>query len=136
MATGIVTTMNNAEDRILRVWTPILLRAILAAAVTLLTVGLLVSVMHSSNDYSSALQAIRENSAAAHPPAASVLTLAATGNAIAILTLGLFVLTLVPLARVSFCFLLFLKQKSLIFASFTAYVLAGLVVGILLGRIG
>jgi hypothetical protein len=48
--------MNNAEDRILRVWTPILLRAILAAAVTLLTVGLLVSVMHSSNDYSSAFK--------------------------------------------------------------------------------
>jgi uncharacterized membrane protein len=109
------------------------LRAILAAAVTLLTVGLLVSVMHSSNDYSSA---IRENSAAVHPPAASVLTLAATGNAIAILTLGLFVLTLVPLARVSFCFILFLKQKSLVFATFTAYVLAGLVMGMLLGTIG
>jgi uncharacterized membrane protein len=130
-----MTTM-DVEERILRVWTPRLLRTILVAAVTLLTAGLLVSIMHSSSDYSSALRTIQQNSAAVHPPAASVLTLAATGNAIAILTLGLFVLTLVPLARVSFCFILFLKQKSLVFATFTAYVLAGLVLGMLLGRIG
>jgi uncharacterized membrane protein len=109
------------------------LRAILAAAVTLLTVGLLVSVMHSSNDYSSALQAVQQNSASAHRSAASLLTQAATGNAIAIVTLGLFVLTLVPLACVSFCFILFLKQKTLVFATFTAYILAGLVLGMLLG---
>ncbi len=126
----------NAEERILRVWTPILLRTILGTAVILLTAGLLVSIMHSSSDYPAALQAIQQNSIEAHRPAASLLTEAATGDAIAIVTLGLFVLTLVPLARVSFCFLLFLKQKSLIFATFTAYVLAGLVVGMLLGRIG
>jgi uncharacterized membrane protein len=113
-----------------------LLRTILVAAVTLLTAGLLVSIMHSSSDYSSALQTIQQNSAAAHRPTASLLAEAATGDAIAIVTLGLFVLTLVPLARVSFCFILFLKQKSLVFATFTAYVLAGLVLGMLLGRIG
>jgi len=126
----------DAEDRILRIWTPILLRTILAAAVTLLTAGLLVSIRHSSGDYSSALQAIQQNSATVHRPAILLLAQAATGNAIAIVTLGLFVLTLVPFARVSFCFVLFLKQKSLVFATFTAYVLAGLVLGMLLGRIG
>jgi uncharacterized membrane protein len=130
-----MTTM-DAEDRILRIWTPILLRTILAAAVTLLTAGLLVSIRHSSGDYSSALQAIQQNSGTVHWPAILLLAQAATGNAVAIVTLGLFVLTLVPLARVSFCFVLFLKQKSLVFATFTAYVLAGLVLGMLLGRIG
>jgi uncharacterized membrane protein len=129
-------TTIDAEDRILRIWTPILLRTILAAAVTLLTAGLLVSIRHSSGDYSSALQAIQQNSTTVHRPAISLLAQASTGNAIAIVTLGLFVLTLVPLARVSFCFVLFLKQKSLVFATFTAYVLAGLLVGMLLGRIG
>jgi uncharacterized membrane protein len=128
--------MNDAEDRILRVWTPILLRTILAAAVTLLTVGLLASIRQSFSDYSSSLQVIQQSSVAAHRPAASLLEDAAGGNAIAIVTLGLFVLTLVPFARVSFCLVLFLKQKSLVFAIFTAYVLAGLVLGILLGRIG
>ena len=126
----------DAEDRILRIWTPILLRTILAAAVTLLTAGLLVSIRHSSGDYSSALRVIQQNSATAYHPAILLLPQAATGNAIAIVTLGLFVLTLVPFARVSFCFVLFLKQKSLVFATFTAYVLAGLLVGMLLGRIG
>jgi uncharacterized membrane protein len=130
-----MTTM-DVEERILRVWTPRLLRTILVAAVTLLTAGLLVSIMHSSSDYSSALRTIQQNSAAAHRPTASLLAEAATGDAIAIVTLGLFVLTLVPLARVSFCFILFLKQNSLVFATFTAYVLAGLVLGMLLGRIG
>ena len=126
----------NEEDRILRVWTPILLRTILSAAVILLMAGLVVSVIHSSSDYPLALQEIQRNSLGEHRPAASLLAAAAAGDALAIATLGLFVLTLVPLARVSFCFLLFLKQKSLVFASFTAYVLAGLVLGMLLGRIG
>jgi uncharacterized membrane protein len=126
----------NTEDRILRAWTPILLRTILGTAVILLTAGLLIAVAHSSSAYPIALQKIQRNSLEAHRPAASVLTGAATGDATAIATLGLFVLTLVPLARVSFCFLLFLKQKSFVFASFTAYVLAGLVLGTLLGRIG
>jgi uncharacterized membrane protein len=102
----------DVEERILRVWTPRLLRTILVAAVTLLTAGLLVSIMHSSSDYSSALRTIQQNSATAHRPTASLLAEAATGDAIAIVTLGLFVLTLVPLARVSFCFILFLKQKA------------------------
>ena len=126
----------TTEDQILRVWTTILLRTILGAAVVLLTAGLLLTLLHSSNDYTGALRAIRHNPVQAHRSAFWVLVEVARGNAVAILTLGLFVLTLVPLARVSFCFLLFLKQKSLIFASFTAYVLAGLVIGMMLGRIG
>ncbi len=136
MTGGMVIPMNNAEDRILRVWTPILLRVILAAAVSLLSIGLLVSLRHSNSDYSSALETIRQSFASRPRPPESLLREIAEGNPIAIATLGLFVLTLVPLARVSFCFLLFLKQRSFVFASFTAYVLVGLILGMLLGRIG
>jgi uncharacterized membrane protein len=52
------------------------------------------------------------------------------------MTLGLMVLTLVPLARVAFCFLLFVKERDGIYVAFTAYVLIGLVAGIVLGRVG
>jgi uncharacterized membrane protein len=52
------------------------------------------------------------------------------------MTLGLMILTLVPLARVIFSLLFFIKTRNKPFVIFTAYVLAGLVVGVLLGRIG
>jgi uncharacterized membrane protein len=52
------------------------------------------------------------------------------------MTLGLYVLTLVPLARVAFCFLLFIKERDYAYVGFTAYVLAGLIVGMLLGSAG
>src|SRR5256885_1729987 len=49
---------------------------------------------------------------------------------------GLFVLTLVPLARVAFCFLFFIKERDYAYIAFTAYVLAGLIVGVLVGGAG
>jgi len=58
------------------------------------------------------------------------------GNPHAVLTIGLFILTLVPLARVAFCFILFLRERDYIYVVLTAYVLTGLIVGVLVGRIG
>jgi uncharacterized membrane protein len=58
------------------------------------------------------------------------------GNPHAVLTLGLFVLTLVPLARVAFCFLLFIKERDYIYVGLTAYVLTGLIVGMFVGSAG
>ena len=130
------TATLNAEDRALRVWTPILLRTILGTAAMLLTAGLLASIIHSPDHYGTALQELQRNSFEAHGSAFSLIAAATAGDAMATSTLGLFVLTLVPLARVSFCFFLFLKQRSIVFVAFTAYVLAGLVLGMLLGRIG
>src|SRR5579859_3082816 len=46
------------------------------------------------------------------------------GNPHAVLTFGLFVLTLVPLARVAFCFILFIRERDYTYVAFTAYVLA------------
>ena len=50
--------------------------------------------------------------------------------------LGLFVLTRVPLARVAFCFLFFIEQRDYAYVAFTAYVLAGLIIGVLVGSAG
>ena len=58
------------------------------------------------------------------------------GDPHSVMTLGLFILTLVPLARVAFCFLLFLKERDYTFVFLTAYVLIGLMAGVLLGKIG
>jgi uncharacterized membrane protein len=58
------------------------------------------------------------------------------GDPHGVLTMGLFVLTLVPLGRVAFCFLLFIKERDYTYVGFTAYVLAGLVLGVILGRVG
>ncbi len=126
----------GTEDRILRVWTPLLLRVILSASVTLLTAGLILAAVHSSGYYSDASAVVARGSSAGFATMHSLIAAAAVGDGSAIATLGLFVLTLVPLARVAFCFVLFLKQRSIVFAVFTAYVLAGLIAGILLGRIG
>jgi uncharacterized membrane protein len=59
-----------------------------------------------------------------------------TGDPHSVMTLGLFILTLVPLARVAFCFLLFVKKRDYTYVAFTAYVLSALIAGVLLGKIG
>jgi uncharacterized membrane protein len=46
------------------------------------------------------------------------------GDPHSIVTIGLLVLTLVPLGRVAFTFILFVKERERIFALATAYVLA------------
>ena len=45
-------------------------------------------------------------------------------------------LTLVPLARVAFCFILFIRERDYTYVALTAYVLAGLIVGVLVGSVG
>jgi Protein of unknown function (DUF1634) len=49
------------------------------------------------------------------------------GDPHSIVTIGLLVLTLVPLGRVAFTFILFVKERKRIFALATAYVLAALI---------
>ncbi len=126
----------NEEDRILRVWTPVLLRTILIAASILLTVGLVMMATHAPNYYVEHYQAVRRGKF--HDPQSFVQLLRgfSHGDSHSIMTIGLFVLTLVPLGRVAFCFLLFIKEKDYPYVGFTAYVLAGLIAGVLLGRIG
>jgi len=134
-STDVHAQAGETEDRILRFWTPILLRAILVVAAAILIFGLI--LMTTKPDFYVA----RFHAAQAHQFVAKTsfperVVLAVHGDPHSVMTVGLYTLTLVPLARVAFCFILFLKQRSMVFAAFTAYVLAGLAAGLLLGRIG
>src|SRR5208283_2657028 len=106
------------EDRILREWTPILLRSILIAAMIFLVSGLILDYTFSPDYYVHRYHEVQKG---------LLLGRIRAGNPHAVLTVGLFVLTLVPLARVAFCFILFICERDYTYVALTAYVLAGLI---------
>jgi uncharacterized membrane protein len=124
------------EDRILREWTPILLRSILIAAMIILTVGLVLDYTFAPDYYVQRYHAVQQGHLLGREKYALFFGRIRAGNPHAVLTLGLFVLTLVPLARVAFCFILFVKERDYTYVALTAYVLAGLIVGVLVGSVG
>jgi uncharacterized membrane protein len=130
------STTSSEEDRILRVWTPVLLRTILIAATAVLAIGLFLMATYAPGYYVQRYHAVQ----AGHPHRPESFSQIISGSLArdphSVMTLGLFILTLVPLARVAFCFLLFLKQRDHIYVGLTAYVLIGLIAGVLLGKIG
>jgi uncharacterized membrane protein len=133
----ILDTQLSEEDRILRVWTPVILRTILTLATVTLVAGLVVMVWREPGFFVSRFDQIQKGIGIQQKEALSVLALtAAHGSSHAILTLGLMILTLVPLGRVAFTFVLFLKERDQVFIVATAYVLIGLIVGVVLGRVG
>lgn len=134
-AANLQAVSTTEENRILRVWTPILLRTILIVAAIILMFGLIL-MTKSPEFYVSRYQAAQAAQYAEQTSFAEMLRMAAQRDPHSVMTLGLYVLTLVPLARVAFCFLLFIKERDYAFVGFTAYVLAGLILGIVLGRIG
>jgi uncharacterized membrane protein len=129
-------TQSNEEDRILRLWTPILLRTILIAATAVLAIGLFLMATYAPGYYVQRFRAVQAGHMHAPESFTQVISGALAGDPHSMMTLGLFILTLVPLARVAFCFILFLKQRDYIYVGLTAYVLIGLVAGVLLGKIG
>ena len=124
------------EDRILRVWTPILLRTILIAAMITLVAGLVLSYTYAPDYYVERYHAVQQGHLIGKEKFGLLFERIREGNPHAVLTIGLFVLTLVPLARVAFCFILFIRERDYAFVAFTAYVLAGLIVGVLVGSAG
>jgi uncharacterized membrane protein len=124
------------EDRILRVWTPILLRTILIAAMIILVGGLVLDYTFAPDYYVERYHAVQQGHLLGKEKFGLLFDRIRAGNPHAVLTLGLFVLTLVPLARVAFCFILFIRERDYTYVALTAYVLAGLIVGVLVGRIG
>lgn len=125
------------EERILRVWTPLILRTILITATVILIGGLVSMGRQSPGYYVDHFHEIQHHGVRAESKDFSQLwTDAVHGSPRSILTIGLMVLTLVPLGRVAFCFLLFLKERDKIYVVLTAYVLMGLIVGVVLGRVG
>jgi uncharacterized membrane protein len=125
------------EERILRVWTPIILRTILVCAIAILLIGLLSMAWQNPGYYVARFHSLQKIGHLQNRESVAALVAAALrGEPRATMTLGLMVLTLVPLARVAFCFLLFVKERDGIYVAFTAYVLIGLVAGVILGRVG
>ncbi len=127
---------NRSEEEILRLWTPILLRTILIASTVVLVAGLLLAIVRPSNYYVENFHNIQRGVTRHSVPLSKTFYRALRGDPQALMTLGLMILTLVPLARVLFCFLLFVKEKDWIYVIFTAYVLLGLFIGVALGKIG
>ena len=124
------------EDRILRVWTPFLLRTILIAAMITLVAGLVLDYTFAPDYYVVRYHAVEQGNLIGKEQFRLLWHHIREGNPHAVLTSGLFILTLVPLARVAFCFILFIRERDYAYFAFTAYVLAGLIIGVLVGRIG
>ena len=124
------------ENRILREWTPILLRSILIAAMIFLVVGLILDYTFAPDYYVQRYQAVQHGQLLGKEKFGLLYDRVRAGNPHAVLTIGLFVLTLVPLARVAFCFMLFIRERDYTYVALTAYVLAGLIVGVLVGSVG
>lgn len=124
------------EDRILREWTPILLRSILIASMITLILGLVLTYTFAPDYYVQRYDEVRQGHLIGKEKLGMLLERIREGNPHAVLTIGLFELTLVPLARVAFCFILFIKERDYTYVAFTAYVLAGLIVGVLVGSVG
>ena len=137
MAKNSELAKTSEEERILRVWTPLILRTILVSATLILIAGLFAMGTQSPGYYVDRFHRIQNHGIHAERRDFSQLWTNAThGSPHAILTIGLIVLTLVPLVRVAFCFLLFAKERDKTYVVLTAYVLTGLVGGVVLGRVG
>ncbi len=131
------STTSADEERILRVWTPILLRTILIVAAILLAIGLLSAAWLTPGYITTRFHTLQTHGVSERVASMSkLMAQALKGDPHSIMTLGLIALTLVPLARVAFCFLLFVRERDGKFVVFTAYVLVGLIVGVMLGRVG
>ena len=124
------------ENRILRVWTPILLRTILIVAMIALVAGLVMAYTFAPDYYVQRYHEVRQGHLIAGKNLAVLFDRIRDRNPHAVLTLGLFVLTLVPLARVAFCFILFIRERDYTYVALAAFVLAGLIVGVLVGSVG
>jgi uncharacterized membrane protein len=125
------------ENRILRVWTPVVLRGVLILAATILIIGLIATAIHSPGYYAERFHMVQSGGVLhVREDWVRLFHDALRGDPRDIMTIGLVALTLVPLVRVAFTFVLFLREGDRVFIAATAYVLTGLILGILLGRIG
>jgi uncharacterized membrane protein len=87
------------------VWTPLLLRTIPIAAVVVLMIGIILTYTYAPDYYVDRYHAVRQGHLQGRRNFQGLFENIMAGTPHAVLMLGLFVLTLVPLARVAFCFL-------------------------------
>lgn len=130
------TGATGEEDRILRTWTPLILRTVLLVSSIAMVVGIVQSLVFAPGFYVRRFQAIQLGQLHVRDGLAQLMGEMRNGDPHGTMTVGLFLLTLVPLVRVAFTFFLFLKERDFVYVAATAYVLAALAVGVLLGRVG
>jgi uncharacterized membrane protein len=126
----------SKEDQILREWTPLILRTLLIISATVLVIGLGIMAVSDPGFYVQRFHAAQHGRRHIGEEWSQLGNVALRGDPRSVIMIGLLVLTLVPLGRVAFTLVLFLKERDRIFAVATAYVLAALIAGVMLGRIG
>jgi uncharacterized membrane protein len=136
MTTTDIANAKAEEDRILRTWTPLILRVILILSAVIMIVGVGQAIALAPDFYVRRFQAIQHGQLHVRESLGQLIFGMRQGDPHAVMTIGLYVLTLVPLVRVAFTFVLFFKERDFVYVAATAYVLAGLVVGVMLGRVG
>jgi uncharacterized membrane protein len=124
------------EDRILRRWTPLILRAILIVSTVIMVAGIALSIAFAPSYYVGRFDAIQQGRLFGRESIWQLVQGMRQGQPHSVMIIGLYVLTLVPLARVAFTLVLFLKERDFIYVAATAYVLAALIMGVMLGRVG
>jgi uncharacterized membrane protein len=125
------------EDRILRTWTPFILRSILLLSSIVIAAGIGQTLAFAPGFYVRRFHTIQSSGQLhARDTVAQLLDEMRHGDPHGTMTIGLYLLTLVPLVRVAFTFFLFLKERDFVYVRATAYVLAALAAGVMLGRIG
>ena len=129
-----LTMRTEEEDRLLRVWTPIILRASVLTASVILSLGLAAIAIVNPNGYVQRFHLLQQTGSFRHVEFSHLSS--PEDRVRAVLVFGLLVLTLVPLGRVAFTFFYFLKERDTPFILVTATVLALLIAGVLLGRAG
>ena len=130
------SSVSAEEDRILRLWTPILLRSIVVVAMAVLIIGLVLTTTIAPNYFVHRYRQIQLGHLLGRESLANIWSNILAGRPHAVLTVGLYILTLVPLVRVAFCLVLFIKSRDIAYVGFTAYVFAALIIGFLLGHVG
>ncbi len=98
--------------------------------------GIALSMAFAPDYYIHRFQAIQHGQLYGRSDFAQLVDGMREGQPHSVLIIGLYVLTLVPLARVAFTFVLFIKERDFVYVAATAYVLAALIFGVVLGRVG
>jgi uncharacterized membrane protein len=129
-------SVSAEEDRILRLWTPILLRSIVITSMTVLIGGLVLTATIAPHYFVNRYRQVQLGHLLGREHLTTIGFNLLAGQPHAVLTVGLYLLTLVPLARVAFCLVLFIKTRDIAYVGFTAYVFAALILGFLLGHVG
>src|SRR5215467_11030856 len=119
----------SEEDRILRQWTPLILRTLLGVSTAVMALGLVIMAATTPGYYVQRFHAAEHGRKSIRQEWSELGESVLEGNARSIMVMGLLTLTLVPLGRVAFTFILFVRERDGIFALATAYVLAALITG-------